>query len=299
MQKVLVIVGPTASGKSALAVALAKKFNGEVVSADSRQVYRGLDIGTGKITRREMRGVPHHLLDVASTTRKFSAGDFAERARAAIQTISKRHKLPVIAGGTGFYIDALIGRISLPEVKADPALRVRLQKKTAAQLYVMLKQRDPKRARAMRTPSERNNKVRLIRALEIATSKKVAAQQAPAYETLWLGIKPSQRELERRIRMRLTTRIRQGLIAEGRRLHAHGLSYKRMEELGLEYRSLSRLLQNKLSKKAFEEELFRDIRRYAKKQLAYWKRNRGIRWYAPERKPRIMRHVAAWLKSAK
>src|SRR5580693_2616583 len=130
MQKVLVIVGPTASGKSALAVALAKKFKGEIISADSRQVYRGLNIGTGKITKREMRGVPHHLLDVVSPKKIFTAHDFVTHARRAISNIAKRGKLPIIAGGTGFYIDALVGRIVLPDVPVDEKLRARLEKKS-------------------------------------------------------------------------------------------------------------------------------------------------------------------------
>jgi tRNA dimethylallyltransferase len=129
MRKVLIIVGPTASGKSALAVMLAKKFHGEVISADSRQVYRGLNIGTGKVTKSEMGGVRHHLLDVASPKKAFSAGDFVKRGRIAIEDISRRGKLPVVAGGTGFYIDALVGRISLPEAKPDAALRKKLSKK--------------------------------------------------------------------------------------------------------------------------------------------------------------------------
>lgn len=302
MQRVLVIVGPTASGKSALAVALAKKFNGEIISADSRQVYRGLDIGTGKITTKEMGGVPHHLLDVSVATKNFSAGEFAKRGRVAMSAIAKRGKLPILAGGTGFYVDALLGRISLPEVKPDPKLRARFQSKSAAQLYALLKRRDPKRARAMGSPSERNNKVRLIRALEIAQhSGKVRPRHdtevRPRGKTLWIGIKPAQKELEDRIRTRLKARIRQGLIAEGRRLHAQGLSYKRMGELGLEYRALARLLQNKISRKEFEEELYRDIRRYAKKQLGYWKRNKGVRWYDPKHNARITRDVATWLRA--
>src|SRR3989344_2993718 len=162
-QKVLIIVGPTSSGKSALAVELARRFNGEVISADSRQVYKGLDIGTGKVTKREMRGVRHHLLDVASPKRVFTAHDFAERARAAIEDIASRGKLPVIAGGAGFYIDAFVGRIVLPEAPANAALRARLETKTAARLFALLKKKDPRRAKTI----EPRNKRRLIRALEI------------------------------------------------------------------------------------------------------------------------------------
>jgi tRNA dimethylallyltransferase len=296
-QRILVIVGPTASGKSALAVELAQKFNGEIISADSRQVYRGLDIGTGKITKREMKGIPHHVLDVASPKKAFSANDFVVYSKDAIEQIKYRQKLPIICGGTGFYIDALLGRISLPDVPPNKKLRATLQTKTAAQLFALLKKKDLARAKALSTPSERNNKVRLIRALEIVAQLGHIPQRGSTliYDTLWIGINPSQKELEKKIHTRLIARIKSGMIAEAKRLHANGLSYKRMEELGLEYRSLSRLLQNKITRKEFEEELFRDIRRYAKKQMMYWKRNAEIKWFDPKKKVLIEKTVRSWL----
>lgn len=303
-QKVLVILGPTASGKSALGVALAKKFKGEVISADSRQVYRGLDIGTGKVTKREMQNVPHHLLDIASPKKIVTAYEFAAKAGAAMQQIAERNFLPIIVGGTGFYIDALLGRATLPDVPPNKALRARLHKKTAEQLYALLKQRDPVRAKQMDTQSERNNKVRLVRAIEVASAKGSPSRTfytkgSPLQhmDVLWVGIAPTQIQLERKILARLKTRIKQGMIAEGKRLHTQGLSYKRMEQLGLEYRSLARLLQNKITRKEFQEELFRDIRRYAKKQIMYWKRNNKIRWYTPEQKTKITKDVATWLQA--
>jgi len=301
IRKILVVVGPTASGKSALAVEFARKFNGNVISADSRQVYRGLDIGTGKVTKREMRGVPHYLLDIASPKRAVTAYEFAQKARAAIRTIGASDSLSIIVGGTGFYIDSLLGRSSLPDVPPDAKLRAKLQKRTAEQLFALLKKRDVRRAKMMDTPSERNNKVRLIRAIEVAVhtknSKSKQRSGMPPLDVLWVGILPKQAELERKIRARLKTRINLGMVAEGKRLHTQGLSYKRMEQLGLEYRSLSRLLQKKITKKEFEEELFRDIRRYAKKQLMYWKRNKDIRWYAPLQRAKATKDVAAWLQA--
>ena len=295
--KILILVGPTASGKSALAVRLAKEFDGEIISADSRQVYKGLDIGTGKITKREMQGVRHHLLDVASPKRAYSADDFVKHAHAAISDIASRGKLPIIAGGTGFYIDALVGRMPLPDVPPDPTLRARLDKRTAAQLYAMLQKKDPARAKAMATPSERNNKVRLIRALEIAASPNyrgrasvksgdnrrgpTSAKSAPRYECLWLGIAPDMEALDDKIRMRLRERLKSGMINEAKKLHAAGLSYKRMAALGLEYRSLARFLQKKISRQELEDELYTAIRRYARKQIGYWRRNRDVSWYSP------------------
>jgi tRNA dimethylallyltransferase len=302
-QKILVIVGPTASGKSALAVELARKFGGEVISADSRQVYKGLDIGTGKITRKEMRGVSHHLLDVASPKKTFTAHDFVEAARRAIADITQRGKLPIVAGGTGFYIDALLGRIVLPNVPANPKLRAQLAKKTPAQLFLMLKKFDPRRARAMATSSERGNKIRLLRAIEIAHALGHVPMMevvSPSFDALWIGIAPPMKELEKKIRVRLFGRIRDGMIAEAKRLHsppAGGeLSYKRMEELGLEYRHLARLLQNKIPRQEFELALARDIRRYAKRQLSYWKRNKDIEWFSSPTSKQIPATVRHWLK---
>ena len=185
-QKILILVGPTASGKSGLAVELARKFNGEVISADSRQVYKGLDRGTGKVTKREMKGVRHHLLDISSPKRTFSAQDFVDRAARAIEEIRSRGKLPIITGGTGFYIDALTRRIVLSDVAPDPKLRERLTSKDTGILYEMLKKNDPERASAMDTPSERNNKVRLIRALEIAA--KPAPRGSTTMDTIGTGL---------------------------------------------------------------------------------------------------------------
>ena len=293
-QKLLVIVGPTSSGKSALAVELARRFNGEIISADSRQVYRGLDIGTGKITKREMRGIQHHLLDVASPKKTFTAHNFVEHASVAIEDISKRGKLPILTGGTGFYIDALVGRIALPNVPANPKLRTRLEKMTVKQLFALLKKKDPRRAKTV----EPHNKRRIIRALEIISvlgHVPTTKNKAP-YDVLWIGIAPPMKQLERNITIRLFARIREGMIAEARRLHKAGLSYKRMEQFGLEYRALARHLQGKITRAQMTDELNRDIRRYAKKQLAYWKRNLSIKWFDPRERRTIATLVRKYCK---
>lgn len=297
-QKVLIIVGPTASGKSSLAVELAHTLNGEIISADSRQVYKGLDIGTGKVTIKEMEGIPHHLLDVCSPKKVFSAGDYVELARSVIKDTVSRGKLPIVVGGTGFYIDALVGRIPLPDVSPNLALRKKLGSKTALQLFALLKKRDPVRATSMDTPSERSNKVRLVRALEIAHAlgKVPTKKDRPLYDALWIGIQPSDTEFRRRINKRLAERLRSGMIAEAKRLHAGGLSYKRMEELGLEYRSLSRFLKKQISRKELELELQSDIWHYARKQVGYWKRNVDIKWFKPNDSKKIKAAVSRWEK---
>ncbi|MBI5457356.1 tRNA (adenosine(37)-N6)-dimethylallyltransferase MiaA [Candidatus Kaiserbacteria bacterium] len=295
-QKVLVIVGPTSSGKSALAVALARRLDGEVISADSRQVYRGLDIGTGKITKREKRGIPHYLLDEVSPRRIFTADDFVRRGCVAIADISSRGKLPIVAGGTGFYIDALVGRILLPNVPPNKKLRAQLEEKPASQLFTLLKKKDPRRAKTI----EPQHKRRLIRALEVVSAlgkvPMIDLQNQSSFDPLWLGITLQSKVLERKIRMRLRERMRQGMVAEARRLHAGGLSYKRMEELGLEYRSLARLLQGTITRGQMIDELNRAISKYAIRQLRYWKRNKDIRWFMPSKTATIEKAVRVWLK---
>ena len=196
-KNLIVIVGPTASGKSALAVRLAKKFVGEVISADSRQVYRGLDIGTGKITRREMRGVRHHLLDVAEPQRQFSVAEFKERAQCAIRDINARGNIPFLVGGTAFWIDALVHGMRLPAVPPNTALRKRLGKKNARELFQILLRLDLARARTI----ERQNPRRLIRAIEIARTlgRVPAIKKRLPYRVFWIGISSSPERQKRRI----------------------------------------------------------------------------------------------------
>ena len=274
--RVIAIVGPTASGKSDLAVLLAQKINGAVISADSRQVYRGLDIATGKITKREMKGVPHHLLDVADPKKTYSVADFKKDATSAIDDIISREKVPIVCGGTGFYIDALLLGQEFPEVKPDKKLRERLEKQSAEQLFKKLQKLDPRRADDI----DQHNKVRLVRAIEIATAlgKVPQTKQSVPYDVVWIGIKPDKDVLKKRIHDRVISRIKRGMVAEAKRLHAQGLSYKRMRELGLEYRYLADYLQNKISK----EELLTNIEKgdtdYAKRQMTWFKRNKDIRW---------------------
>lgn len=272
--QLIAIVGPTSSGKSALGVYLAQKLEGEIISADSRQVYKGLDIGTGKITKKEMSGVKHHLLDVASPKKQFSADDFLRHAHHAHSRIRANQSIAFVVGGTGFYIDALLGRMVLPNVPPNPTLRSRLEKKTPAELFAMLQKLDLRRAETI----ERDNSRRLIRAIEIA--KALGSNPLPSseekYQVLWLGLNP--KDLKKKIHNRLQARIKAGMITEAKRLHTKGLSYKRMEELGLEYRYLARLLQGKISKKEFDEQLEREINRYAKRQMRWFKRNKNIHW---------------------
>jgi len=294
-QKILVIVGPTASGKSDVAVMLAKQFDGEIISADSRQVYRGLDIGSGKITKREMKGVLHHLLDVADPKKIFSVADFQRLGKKAIADIVTRGKLPIIAGGTGFYIDALVHNMKLAGVPENKTLRRELEKKSVEELFTMLQDRDPERAEVI----DSNNKVRLIRALEIVDalgSVPKTEMQSP-YDALWIGLDWPKEVLAKRIKERLHARMRRGMLAEVKRLHAKGISYARMEALGLEYRYLARFLTGVITKEAMLDELVIKIRQYAKRQRTWFKRNKNIQWFAPTDIEQIKQVSDTFLKS--
>jgi tRNA dimethylallyltransferase len=273
---ILVILGPTSSGKSDLAVTLAKKLNGEVVSADSRQIYKGLDIGTGKITKKEMKGVPHHLLDVASPLKNFSVDTFQKLAYEVIDDILKRGKLPILCGGTGFYIQAIVDGLVLPEVKINKNLREKLEPLPTDKIYQILYKFDQKRALTI----DKNNRPRLIRALEIISALGVVPKikLKPRYNSIQIGIKVDESILKERIHTRLEKRLKKGMLKEAETLHTDGLSWKRMESLGLEYRYMSYYLRKKISK----EEMIRQIElvslQYAKRQMTWFKRDQRIHW---------------------
>ena len=292
--KILVILGPTASGKSDLAVELAKKFNGEVISADSRQVYKGLDIGSGKITKKEMQRVPHHLLDVISPKKIFSVSEYKKLTDKTIEDILKKNKLPIICGGTGFYIDSVTQNIILPEVPANPDLRLKIQDLGIEELNQMLKKLDSKRAKTI----DAKNKIRLIRAIEIATElgSVPKIESNPNYEVLYIGIDWSQEKLQERIYARIISRIKKRMLKEVQNLHEKGLSWKRMFSLGLEYRYISLFLQKKINKEEMIEKLNTEIWHYAKRQMTWFKRNKEIHWLPPEKLKESEKLVRLFLK---
>lgn len=270
LQKIIVICGPTATGKSDFAVALAQKINGEVISADSRQVYKGLDIGSGKITKKEMKGVPHHLLDVANPKRIFSVAQYQRLVDKAIETILKKGKVPIICGGTGFYIDAVIYEQNLPEVKPNTALRKQLEKLSLPELVQHLETLDPERFETIDT----KNRVRLIRAIEIATALGSVPKttRIKKYDVQWHYLDFPDEVLKKRIHERLLKRMKTGMVAEVKRLHEQGMSWKRLESLGLEYRYLALYLQGKLSKADMLAQLEMAIWHYVKRQRTWFKK---------------------------
>lgn len=278
--KIVVIVGPTAVGKSDFAVKYALENNGEIISADSRQVYKGLDIGTGKITQDEMKGVKHYLLDVAEPNEVFNVEKFRELASKAIAEISSKGKLPIICGGTGFYIDSLINNVIYPDVPHDRDLRNELENKDANELLEILGKLDSEFVNKLNN-SEKNNKQRLIRSIEIAKSigkiPEINKTDSP-YEVKWIGLNLPLTELKERIHNRLIRRLESGMVEEVIDLHKHGMSYERMEELGLEYRYISRFLNRKINKEEMIKELESEIFKYAKRQLVWFMRNKDIEW---------------------
>ncbi|HVM77350.1 MAG TPA: tRNA (adenosine(37)-N6)-dimethylallyltransferase MiaA [Candidatus Paceibacterota bacterium] len=278
---IVAIVGPTASGKTALSIALARKYNGEIISADSRQVYRGMDIGSGKATRGEMRGVRHHMLDVASPRSTFSVGQYQAISKKILKGILTRRKLPIVVGGTGFYIDSLLYNYALPSVKPDPALRRKLEKQSAEKLFAQLKKLDPARAANI----DPHNPRRLVRALEIvlATGRPVpnreaALAQKTEYPILKIGLNPSAPALKKNIAARLAKRFRAGMIREVERLHANGVSWKKLDDFGLEYRYVSRYLRGMITKEQMIARIEKESWHYAKRQMTWFKRDKQIHW---------------------
>lgn len=283
--KVIVIVGPTSSGKSGLAVELAKRFNGEIISADSRQVYKGLDIGSGKITKHEMKEVSHYLLDVASPktppTGGFTVSKYKALAMRAINKIIKKNKIPIICGGTGLYIDSFIYNWPIPEVNANAKLRAKLNLQSAEKLFNTLQKLDPDRARNI----DKHNKMRLIRAIEIIKTTgapvpyfKPHESKTSSYEILKIGLQPKELILKERIKTRLLKRIKAGMIREVKNLKESGVSSKKLESFGLEYRYVNRYLEGQMSKNQMVEELTSEINHYAKRQMTWFKRDKNTIW---------------------
>ena len=274
--KLIVILGHTAAGKTSLSIKLAKKFTGEVISADSRQVYKKMDIGTGKITKKEMCGIPHYLLDVVSAKTKFSVAQYQNKAIKAINEISKKGNAPFLVGGSPFYIYSVVEGWQFPEMKSNPILRNQLGEKSLGELQKMLKKLDVERYKTIET----KNKRRLVRAIEIAETlgKVPKLKKSPQFDCLLLGIKHSPEKLAQLIHTRQIKQFEQGMIKEITTLQKSGVSWKRLDDFGLEYRWVGRYLQGKISKEEMENKLEIDTIRFSKRQMTWFKRNKKILW---------------------
>ena len=275
--KILVIVGPTASGKSALAVDLALRLNGEIISADSRQVYRGLDIGSGKVTDKEMKGVPHHLLDIVDPDKTYTGANFVNDANIIILDILKRGKLPIITGGTFFYIELLRGVSKSAPVAPNPLLRTELENFSNEDLYLKLQTLDQDRANNI----DKHNRHRLIRSLEIIeTLGKVPLVQIvdSPYDWLTFGIDIEKEFLHERIKTRLEERLKHGMAEEVEGLLKEGITPERLISFGLEYRYLTEYLLNKITYEQMFIEILNKSKQFAKRQLTWLKRDESIIW---------------------
>lgn len=284
--KMVVILGPTSSGKSEVAIRLAKKFNGEVISADSRQIYRGMDVGTGKIrgtwnTKRKSfisEGIPHHMIDIVSPKTDYNVAKFKKAVDKIIPEIIRRGKLPIICGGTGFWIKAIVDNVVFPAIKPDWKLRNKLNKKRIHELIQELKKLDPKRLKTV----DQNNKVRLIRAIEIARELgRVPTNnlQPATYNFIQIGIKLPKEKLCNNIKKRLDARFKQGMIKEVKVLREkYKLSWKKIQSFGLGYYWIPLYLQNKLSKEELFEKVYQSEKDYTKRQMTWFKKDQRIRW---------------------
>ena len=321
--KIIVILGPTSSGKTSLAVKLAYKFNGEIVSADSRQVYRGMDVGTGKdldeyelevrSKKLEVRSdkkreifkiikIPYHLIDVVSPKTEFSLAKYQRLAYKAIDDILARGKLPIIVGGTGLYLQAVVDNYNLSKIKPNKKLRERLEKLGAEKLFKKLQELNKKFADRL-NESERKNKRRLIRYIEICgKATECLARHSVAganYDFLLIGLTWPREVLRERIYKRLIERLeKEDMIGEVERLHKQGVTWKRLESFGLEYKYIALYLRKKLSYKEMVEKLNIAIRQFAKRQMTWFRRweRQGSKIYWVKDRGEAERLVKKFLK---
>lgn len=276
--RILCIAGPTASGKSARAVEEALGRNGEIISVDSRQVYRGLDIGTEKISVKEMRGIPHHLIDIRDVHETYSAGDFVTDATRLIKEITARGKLPILVGGTHFYFDALLRGLPMG-TGTNLVLREELEKLETEELFARIRERDPRRAAEL----DPKNRRRLIRALEIIESLGSVPSrnslfrpigQNKKYAVEWIVIDPPREELRVRIDARLKQALGSGIVEEVRRVREE-VGDVRLNELGLEYKIVGEFLRNERTEESLLSTLSAKLWQYARRQKA-WLRKLGL-----------------------
>ena len=273
LPKLIVIEGTNASGKSGLGVALARQFDGEIISADSRQVYRGMDLGSGKITPEETQGVPHHLLDVRNPGEFFSMADFQRLAYEAIDDILSRGKVPFLVGGTGLYVDAVADGYELSEQAPDPELRAHLETFETPELYEMLLRRLPD------TDIDPKNRHRVMRALErLEAEDYQPGRKSPRFTLLKLGVTWPRPILKERIDERLERRLDQGMVQEVQTLLDQGVSEEFLTKLGLEYKYLTWYLTGKIGYEQMKEELGNAIKKFAKRQMTWFRRDDRIHW---------------------
>jgi len=276
----VVILGPTASGKSALGITLAQHFDGEIVSADSRQIYRGLDIGTAKVTPAERALVPHHLLDVANPQEIYTVSQFQRDAIEAINDILARDRQPFLIGGSPHYIQAVVDNLDIPQVPPQADLRAELETRSLSDLLTQLAELDPQSAATI----DRNNPRRILRALEVClvTGTPFSEQRRinqSLYNSLIIGIQWPRDVLYKRIDKRIDERMKHGLAEEVENLLTSGLTYERLEAMGLEYRFVSRWLHGEFTDEAeMVQRLKYATHDFVRRQLSWFRKDQRILW---------------------
>ncbi len=294
--EVVALIGQTASGKTSTAIKLAREINGEIISADSRQVYTGLDIGSDKVTAEQMQGVPHHLLSIANPlTETYTVSSFIQDATESIEDICNRGKVPIVAGGTMLYIDALFGNVLVPEVPPNPRLRSELEQRGSVSLFAELQSKDPRRAKQMIVEGQNSNKRRLIRALEVVEQlgrvPKVDDLSAveSSYNILWLGLTNEPKLQKEKINKRNSEMLDGGLLEEVSKLQKSGITQEQFNTFGFEYKYPSMYLSGipiiQDEDPTLEQVLMKmnsSTWRYAKKQRAWWNKRENIKWFMPD-----------------
>ena len=281
MEKLIVIEGTNASGKSGLGVRLAEKYGGEIVSADSRQVFRGLDLGSGKITPEEMRDVPHHLIDVAEPNEFFSMHDFQRLAYRAIDSICARGKTPFLVGGTGLYVESVTEGYVMNDLKPDLEYRAYLETFETPELYQMLIQLRPG---IEIDPKNRNRVMRRLEKIHDGDEESVPNQ--PRYDCLKLGVSWKPEVLRARIDERLERRLNDGMIEEVQRLMDEGATVEFLKKLGLEYRYITQYLIGEIpDRQDMIDALATAIKQFAKRQRIWFRRDPAIHWLDMEAQP--------------
>jgi len=275
--KLIVILGPTASGKSALAIKLAKKFNGEVVSADSRQIYKEMDIATAKPLRSQIEDIPHYLINAVRPNQEFNAAIYKKLAIKSIKDIQKKGNLPFLVGGTGLYIQAVVDNIEFPKVPPQKKLRDELEKKSAKELFKIYKKLDSEGSKFI----EKKNKRRLIRAIEVCkvTGKsfwKAKKKGEPLFDVLEIGIKLSKEELKKRAERRIKIMFKLGLEKEAKNLVKRYNWIPPLQTIG--YREWKDYFDGKTDKDEVKNSIIRHTIQYAKRQMTWFKRDKRIKW---------------------
>ena len=283
-QPLIIITGPTAVGKTEASILLAKKINGEIISADSMQVYKGMDIGTAKITKDEMMGVPHHLIDILSPQQEFNVYTFQQLAKAAADDICRRGKIPILTGGTGFYIQALLYGISFKEEENTYRLELEkiLQEKGNLYLHSMLKELDPVSADIIHP----NNVKRVIRALEfyqetgepISRHNETERQKESQFQSVYFVLHMPREQLYERINIRVDKMLEDGLIKEVLSLKEMGIKKNMTSMQGIGYKEVLDYLNGETSYEDMVYLLKRDTRHFAKRQLTWFKREKDVIW---------------------